>query len=130
MQMGSSVLYVAELTSGKVAAYGIPWNRARPQRAPTKSPLIVQLDVCQFRDVAVRDAMSRRERLPMPSTSTANRGTCRRHDRRRAAGASWSCGRAYVAVEVNLELVPRRRHAEHVLRDGDRVEVVTLVGGG
>ncbi len=35
-----------------------------------------------------------------------------------------------VAVEVNLQLVPRARHAEHVLREGDCVEVVTLVGGG
>ncbi len=35
-----------------------------------------------------------------------------------------------VAVEVNLDVVPRRQHAEHVRHDGDRVEVVTLVGGG
>ena len=35
-----------------------------------------------------------------------------------------------VAVEVNLELVPRGRHAEHVLSAGDQLEVVTLVGGG
>ena len=33
-------------------------------------------------------------------------------------------------VEVNRELVPKARHADHVLADGDRVEVVTLVGGG
>ena len=36
----------------------------------------------------------------------------------------------HVAVEVNLEVVPRARHAETKLRDGDRLEVVTLVGGG
>jgi sulfur carrier protein len=35
-----------------------------------------------------------------------------------------------VAVEVNLELVPRGRHAEHPLAAGDSLEVVTLVGGG
>lgn len=35
-----------------------------------------------------------------------------------------------VAVEVNLELVPREQHAQFTLQDGDRVEVVTLVGGG
>lgn len=35
-----------------------------------------------------------------------------------------------VAVEVNLDLVPRERHASHQLRDGDQLEVVTLVGGG
>lgn len=36
----------------------------------------------------------------------------------------------HVAVEVNLQLVPKARHAEHLLREDDRMEVVTLVGGG
>jgi sulfur carrier protein len=36
----------------------------------------------------------------------------------------------HVAVELNLEVVPRARHAETAIRDGDRLEVVTLVGGG
>lgn len=36
----------------------------------------------------------------------------------------------FVAVEVNLELVPRDQHPSHVLADGDQLEVVTLVGGG
>ncbi len=35
-----------------------------------------------------------------------------------------------VAVERNKELVPRSRHAETPLQDGDVLEVVTLVGGG
>ena len=34
------------------------------------------------------------------------------------------------AVEVNLDVVPRARHADRVLAAGDRVEVVTMVGGG
>lgn len=37
---------------------------------------------------------------------------------------------SHVAVEVNLQLVPRAKHAEQCLADGDRVEIVTLVGGG
>jgi sulfur carrier protein len=36
----------------------------------------------------------------------------------------------HVAVEVNLEVVPRAQHRDTILSDGDRVEVVTLVGGG
>jgi sulfur carrier protein len=36
----------------------------------------------------------------------------------------------HVAVEVNLELVPRARHDAHQLTEGDKLEVVTLVGGG
>jgi sulfur carrier protein len=35
-----------------------------------------------------------------------------------------------LAVECNLNLVPRAQHAETQLTAGDRVEVVTLVGGG
>ncbi len=35
-----------------------------------------------------------------------------------------------VAVEVNGSLVPKRRHAETRLREGDKAELVTLVGGG
>ena len=34
------------------------------------------------------------------------------------------------AAEVNKELVPVRKQAETTLRDGDTVELVTLVGGG
>ena len=36
----------------------------------------------------------------------------------------------HVAVEVNLELVPRETHASYHLQCGDRIEVMTLVGGG
>ena len=35
-----------------------------------------------------------------------------------------------VAVEVNSQLVPRARHAEQLVQEGDWLEVVTLVGGG
>ena len=35
-----------------------------------------------------------------------------------------------VAVEVNLEVVPRSQHASHVLADGDRVEIIHAIGGG
>jgi len=38
-------------------------------------------------------------------------------------------GRA-VAVEVNGEVVPRREHEARTLTGGDRVELITLVGGG
>ena len=35
-----------------------------------------------------------------------------------------------VAVERNLEIVPRSLHATTALADGDRIEVVQFVGGG
>lgn len=35
-----------------------------------------------------------------------------------------------VAVEVNEQVVPRARLADCMLGSGDRLEIVTLVGGG
>lgn len=41
-----------------------------------------------------------------------------------------SIDRRRCAVEVNREVVPKTRHGERALAPGDRVEVVTMVGGG
>lgn len=35
-----------------------------------------------------------------------------------------------VAVELNLDIVPRSQHAETLLRDGDQLEIVHAIGGG
>ncbi|PHH44070.1 sulfur carrier protein ThiS [Pseudomonas jessenii] len=35
-----------------------------------------------------------------------------------------------VAVELNLDIVPRSQHADTILNDGDNVEVVHAIGGG
>ena len=35
-----------------------------------------------------------------------------------------------VAVELNLDIVPRGRFGDTILKDGDRVEIVSFVGGG
>lgn len=35
-----------------------------------------------------------------------------------------------IAVELNRQVVPRDRHVETRLAQGDRLEIVTLVGGG
>jgi sulfur carrier protein len=39
-------------------------------------------------------------------------------------------GERRVAVEVNGEIIPRGRHPEHTLCDGDSVEIVHALGGG
>ncbi len=39
-------------------------------------------------------------------------------------------GEQAVAVEVNRQVVPRRLHEQTPLKDGDAIELVTLVGGG
>ena len=35
-----------------------------------------------------------------------------------------------IAMEVNLEIVPRSGYAAHRLQAGDRVEIVQAIGGG
>jgi sulfur carrier protein len=35
-----------------------------------------------------------------------------------------------VAVEINFKVCPRRMHDQTTLQEGDRVEIVTIVGGG
>lgn len=36
----------------------------------------------------------------------------------------------WVAVELNLEILPKPDYATTVLQDGDRIEIVQFVGGG
>lgn len=43
---------------------------------------------------------------------------------------SLGLGKGACAAEVNRELVPRREHESRQLREGDVVEIVSLVGGG
>ena len=35
-----------------------------------------------------------------------------------------------LAMEINQEVVPRSRFDEHLLRHGDRIEIVHAIGGG
>ena len=35
-----------------------------------------------------------------------------------------------LAVEVNMEIVPRSSHASHAFKAGDRIEIVHAIGGG
>ncbi|MDT8384464.1 MAG: sulfur carrier protein ThiS [Gammaproteobacteria bacterium] len=35
-----------------------------------------------------------------------------------------------LAMEVNREIVPRTTYAQHVLHEGDEVEIVHAIGGG
>ena len=37
---------------------------------------------------------------------------------------------ALVAVEVNGTVIPRRQRTETAVQEGDRIEIVTFVGGG
>lgn len=35
-----------------------------------------------------------------------------------------------IAVEINEQILPKALHAEYILSEGDRVEIIHAVGGG
>lgn len=35
-----------------------------------------------------------------------------------------------VAVELNRKILPKSRYNETIIKDGDKIEIVTFVGGG
>ena len=35
-----------------------------------------------------------------------------------------------IAMEVNLEIIPRSQYSEYTFQDGDKVEIVRAIGGG
>jgi len=39
-------------------------------------------------------------------------------------------GEVRYAIEVNEEIIPRSEHASYRLNAGDKVEIVTAIGGG
>ena len=36
----------------------------------------------------------------------------------------------YIAVEINKEIVPKSKYSKCNLSEGDRIEIITAVGGG
>mgnify|MGYP001291316424 FL=1 len=36
----------------------------------------------------------------------------------------------YFAVEINRKIIPKSKHGSHVIRDGDKIEIITAIGGG
>ena len=55
MSPSSAVVYVAEITSGQVAAYAIPWNADRHASGQTTMGEIFFLHKTKFRTASVRD---------------------------------------------------------------------------
>tara|TARA_B100001057_G_scaffold439458_1_gene472654 strand:+ start:364 stop:564 length:201 start_codon:yes stop_codon:yes gene_type:complete len=36
----------------------------------------------------------------------------------------------YFAVEINRKIIPKSDHESHVIKDGDKIEIITAIGGG
>lgn len=54
-QFANSIVYVAEASTGAVAAYTIPWNSSQQAAGKSQSSQIVLLDAQPFRTTVVRD---------------------------------------------------------------------------
>jgi hypothetical protein len=65
-QYAQSVVYVADATTGKVAAYTIPWNSSLHAAGKAQTGEFQPLDVQQFRTTFVRDEPAPQEPQPQP----------------------------------------------------------------
>ncbi|TWU27457.1 hypothetical protein [Bythopirellula polymerisocia] len=54
-QIGSSLIYIAEATSGEVSAYAIPWNPSLSAKGAPQTGTFVKLAGGSFRTAFVRD---------------------------------------------------------------------------
>ena len=36
----------------------------------------------------------------------------------------------YIAIEINKKIIPKSSYHEHELREGDKIEIITAIGGG
>ena len=36
----------------------------------------------------------------------------------------------YYAVEINRKIIPKSDHETYIIKDGDRIEIITAIGGG
>ncbi len=36
----------------------------------------------------------------------------------------------YIAIEINKKIIPKSSYYKHELREGDKIEIITAIGGG
>ena len=36
----------------------------------------------------------------------------------------------YFAVEINRQVIPKSDHGTYIIKDGDKIEIITAIGGG
>ncbi|MCX7427661.1 MAG: hypothetical protein NTW96_18785 [Planctomycetia bacterium] len=54
-RLSSSVVYVAEITTGQVAAYAIPWNSAQHSAGQVTNGVLMPMATTRFRTAVVRE---------------------------------------------------------------------------
>jgi sulfur carrier protein len=124
-------VYVADANTGNFAAYGLPWDRTAARSGSSAARHICPL----------RRRQGTRPGNPRMSPSEKSSSAMNIHLNGQPRDIPARCTVAdllvemqlesrMVAVEVNLHGGARAQHGQHVLHEGDRLEIVTLVGGG
>ena len=54
--IGQGVIYIAEMTTGQLACYGLPWTPGRQSQAGNITTTFIPLDKFKFRTTAIRGA--------------------------------------------------------------------------
>ena len=36
----------------------------------------------------------------------------------------------YIAIEINKKIIPKSSYYKHELKEGDKIEIITAIGGG
>ena len=36
----------------------------------------------------------------------------------------------YIAIEINKKIIPKSSYINHELKDGEKIEIITAIGGG
>tara|TARA_B100000700_G_scaffold213317_1_gene234615 strand:- start:148 stop:348 length:201 start_codon:yes stop_codon:yes gene_type:complete len=36
----------------------------------------------------------------------------------------------YLAIEVNLEIIPKSKYSQYIIKENDKIEIIRAVGGG
>ena len=36
----------------------------------------------------------------------------------------------YIAIEINKKIIPKSSYRKHELKEGDKIEIITAIGGG
>ena len=131
------VLYVMDANTGNFAAYGLAWNRTMARGPQVQTGTLTLLQPGKARTLEIRELNHDSRRQPNHRVAEIVNILVNGEPRNVAAGTTIAqlletlrLDPRTLAVELNLDVIPRGRHAECLLHDGDRLEIVTLVGGG
>ena len=138
MKPADSLVYVADATTGNFAVYTHSLEPAGGRRE-SRSAIAHEADFQRFgpepgdsRPVAAGAQWLRgtRECSRCGYSSTASRERWPRGRRSRSYLQQLELQPRYVAVEINLQLIPRQLHAQHVLQRGGSAGGRDVGGGG